>query len=66
MSEQPVSEKINEIRTVLAALSHEQLAELSSEDIIAFSVTLRSTLEKVQEVRSGEGKLAQELDRLTT
>jgi hypothetical protein len=66
MSEQPVSEKINEIRTVLAALSHEQLAELSSEDIIAFSVTLRNTLEKVQEVRGGEGKLAQELDRLTT
>lgn len=43
---------INEIRKALASVTTEQLQELSTEEVMALTVTLRQVLEKVQEMRT--------------
>lgn len=64
-----MSDSVNAARHTLSTLTTEQLAELPPEELTALIVTLRQTLDRAQNVRTGGigGKSDQEeWERLST
>ncbi len=67
MGELSFHEMVGSARNTLAVLTTDQLRALPPEDLTALIVTLRQTLDKAEEARSGYGGSdEQEWERLTT